>query len=1584
MSTPKRSRVSNRRRAPLSQLGQMPKQFMAWLLRLVFISARFTRANQAGFVLPTTVLLLLVVSLTVGSLSFRAFSRSATVIAEREQQVVYGAATPAIERAKAKLEYLFDKKVPSNSTPSSTELEGFLSEGINDPPFTLPGETRVDINNDGNVDNAWWFAADIDGDGTVGNNERIVYSILVNHDAPIPGTSNNAKIDDKVTQDKANALVTRNGPIDVSTSGANCPVSLGTNEEGWQEISAGSPVIKKNFQIDAFTMNTNATNRTVSALEVQQVRESRKGSKWGAWFRNDLEAFPGSDGLTWNGAMHTEGSLFFSPDGGNFELRMISSHNSCLYSQDASEIELVNVPGVYAGQVVAGGLGGPGSSTGFTTKRTKVDFFDTANTEAGGPYNLNKNSDSIETEPAAIEDIALDPIEVFTADRSAYRDPGSWAPEADADFWNLNTVSNRITRTAESEPPFLDDTYRADGRFGPKATYDKSKNLELSNAEAKLGDTIPTGAGVSSGSLAQAQLEELTDPVEGLDGFWEKQATNKGAKVIVGERLQLGNPFGWDGAYSINGGSNTIDPLYPADNSINGNDKQSLLLHRRSLNDNLAAVQSMAVYHYKNGGGIEYPRACMSLVSHPGTAKTIENARTFNLLPKNDAGALSLTAGLDLVNVDFDGLAGNDANIDADFFFGYGTNAWEYAPPLGTEAAFETAYNNDASPLKKALKNLAFFAGDPRGAAPSFTPVQGQAGTADPYMHPYPHLAMWGDYSPLRRILEPTSLTDTSGLGNPDYADLSIADKSTVQTAACTLGMLATNVRVADSLDYANATVQGALTALASEIGAVAATPALTLADVEPEAYISAFAQANNGPALGLTRLLHLKEQIKRDRTYGFLQSPSFNYTVETDQTIAPGQIIPAGTVQLSFDYTAATGNDFFGFGAPDPAFPAEELRFLQLAAVAGGIAGIPSGPLEVGLPNFPSLYYLFPVAAHDYKGTAPIAQPATAPDYEPYIDPDGNAATVNNYLDISNLDGGSLYSYQAFTDADLIAVQAEPRDSVASWTLPNTTTVAGRPNRIVENGTEHAILFQDKSFMDGREMLSVRTVEIDVEMATDTASGVGGQSWFTEGEANIQGGIFYAFREDARREDEILRPIPAGAASVAKWAACNSTANILTATCRMNLDVGTEQDPPIRRFAAAKDNNYINPKPVDFYPDPERRPYGFRLTNGESLNRADDVSTGLTFITDNSLYVKGDFNLHVARKGSGGVAVGASLEEFFTSVDGDGDGTITKAEFYPDRGGAAADFDNVLFAKADGDDWRTVELVADAVNILSSNFNDGSVRDYFFEEKPANVGDAVSSYQNTFRVKRPGRYTANNGDRFYYGVGDIGDVFQTKYAATDIPANDGQPIWPFLIRRNGEVLGADNAEINIANNNLFSNRQKDQMRAQSTRVNALLISGIVPSRFDQSYGGLHNFPRLNEFWLAPDPSDPTKLDGVELAISGAFYQLNFSTASTGLFEHDVNKTVSPQKGAWEPGVAPVAGDATYYYGAPKRTWGYDVAFQYVSPGPVSQRFTGNETIRSEYYKDLAADDPYIYMLQCAREPGATDTVIPEPTVTCP
>jgi type II secretory pathway pseudopilin PulG len=52
-------------------------------------------------VLPTTVLLVLVVSLTAGALSYRAYNSSTRAINETQNRVIYNAANSAVDRARA-------------------------------------------------------------------------------------------------------------------------------------------------------------------------------------------------------------------------------------------------------------------------------------------------------------------------------------------------------------------------------------------------------------------------------------------------------------------------------------------------------------------------------------------------------------------------------------------------------------------------------------------------------------------------------------------------------------------------------------------------------------------------------------------------------------------------------------------------------------------------------------------------------------------------------------------------------------------------------------------------------------------------------------------------------------------------------------------------------------------------------------------------------------------------------------------------------------------------------------------------------------------------------------------------------------------------------------------------------------------------------------------------------------------------------------------------------------------------------------------------------------------------------------------
>ncbi|MEM9093208.1 MAG: hypothetical protein AAGC93_31330, partial [Cyanobacteria bacterium P01_F01_bin.53] len=120
--------MSSRRRTGHFQrmVWQLLKRFMQSLLRLLF---RFSgrRTAEAGFVFPTTVLLVLMVALTAGALTYRAYSRSSQVIVERQQQIIENAATPAVDRFKAKMEYLFSgEDRPTAKVPPSKALENLL------------------------------------------------------------------------------------------------------------------------------------------------------------------------------------------------------------------------------------------------------------------------------------------------------------------------------------------------------------------------------------------------------------------------------------------------------------------------------------------------------------------------------------------------------------------------------------------------------------------------------------------------------------------------------------------------------------------------------------------------------------------------------------------------------------------------------------------------------------------------------------------------------------------------------------------------------------------------------------------------------------------------------------------------------------------------------------------------------------------------------------------------------------------------------------------------------------------------------------------------------------------------------------------------------------------------------------------------------------------------------------------------------------------------------------------------------------------------------------------------------------------
>jgi hypothetical protein len=467
------------------------------------------------------------VTLTATALTYRTFSRSSQVISQRQQQVVYNAATPAIDRARAKIEFLFqqDNRIPSGVPPSDRLSDMLLPEGSRvllnedeDPPvplvanltavdgdpledpYTLPGERRLDINRDGTLDNAWIFDSgqDVDGDD---ENEQVIYSLILDDQGPgaTPFDDDDAVfMTDADDAAKAEALVTRTGPLATTEATPLCKAAIA--EGGWQIVSAGDNAnLQKNFQVNALVVPSRGRTQSIETLEFQQSRIAARANKWGAWFRYDLELHPGQP-FNWNGAMHADGNIVLN---GRIEPFMVSSEESCVYSQESSEITLGEfnndgVEGILVGDPNAPEAGTLGDFQGqaiiastrdnaYTGANIPVHIFSTDD-DPPNRQNLTQNNDSVNG--GLPSEVAMNPLILFAQDQESHVDPTTWTrPGAweDSDFVNgARIINDSVSR------PFVDDFFRADDRWGPKPRYDATDpTLDITTLpNISIGDDI--------------------------------------------------------------------------------------------------------------------------------------------------------------------------------------------------------------------------------------------------------------------------------------------------------------------------------------------------------------------------------------------------------------------------------------------------------------------------------------------------------------------------------------------------------------------------------------------------------------------------------------------------------------------------------------------------------------------------------------------------------------------------------------------------------------------------------------------------------------------------------------------------------------------------------------------------------------------------------------------------------------------------------------------------------------------------------------------------------------------------------------
>ncbi len=1165
------------------------------------------RIRERGFVLPVAILIVLVLSLVTVGLLTRSTQRNIQTQVERAGQTVSRQLNAAIDRARAKIDYLIrDPRLPAGTPTDAQLVAALINDGAGDliprdenDPYILPDETQFVITTNIEVEDpnnpgqtlpvpvrapAWWFLVDSDGNGV--NDSVTAYTILNTRRAA------DADFEDSRLTDteRARRLMIRSGPLQGSALGScnDNPAQQTINPNVGDWFQVGSALYKP-FQVFAVTLpiqGADSTTRAISALQFQQDRKRDLLNKWGAFSRGDVEFFF-TPPYNWNGAIYAGGSLFFRYAPGNvFRAFTVSSEQSCFYMPvDNSEITAF-------GELVAGAIGYAGQQVSDSlTFDVHPGQQDVAPRVLAQLNNLNFDSVQNGVEP---ESVALDPLELHLFGR--IRPRGNY--QQDAAGWAASPLNakqgGRIKAGGfQSDkdqvcPPYVDDVYRADNRFGPKASYerppvtpDPQKGCNVptfaEKFSARAGDSIPADAKNELGESLTADkpppgaLSEV-----GLDGYWERRARVEGLRVIVGQRLELTRT------------DSLPLPLVPGGDPNDPNDPTKLQAifisnearQRLTLRDNPAAVQATAVYHYSHENG-RFPIACLATVAHPGTPWSLQRASTFP-----------------------DGNQQNQLGIN--FFTGQGTNVWEYDPAPMKENL------RPGTPLWTALTNLANFAGDPDGAYP---PKQ-EPGR----IHPDPFITAFGNFSELRRVIDTVN-------GGTSVDQLSLADQTTLQTAGCMLGMLADNIlRIRDAAKASNP---------------------------DPQAGI-------------------LWKDIQASRK-GELDNP------ERNRFYLP----------LRYIFPDTTKNNTNFFDGSDPIERERQRAYRWL-------------------------------------------QPAT---YQALCDP------RNAGCNLGNLD-------------DLELIRLQPRPTIGDWRLPRATatcpssTLLGgnHPNsnqmELIQVGNQcHRVPFKDSVFYDGREAMAVRALNIDLALLTNNVNGqanglINGDTWLPAGvQEGREGGIFYAFREDAVREDAIARPpLTNFAAYQTAWQAANARG---TLPFIMNAgQPGRDQpvgDPPVSAQG-------LSPKPVDYYPDPDRRPYGFRLRNGAVLARGgfnlDEAVFGLSFISDNPVYIQGDFNLHQTRGGD-------RLEEFRTLLNFGSDGLYSN--FY---GRLRRDEDR-RFARAAQDLWRPSEIIGDSVNILSADFCDGSIDDGFVQDGTLNGGGS-SFVANRIYQGSPQRASAPRRNEYY------------------------------------------------------------------------------------------------------------------------------------------------------------------------------------------------------------------------------------------
>ncbi|MBD2522784.1 hormogonium polysaccharide biosynthesis protein HpsA [Nostoc sp. FACHB-133] len=356
-------------------LSTIKKQII-WLLKTLFTTNRRRDAGNAGFVLPTVVMVSLVVVLLTTAILFRSFERSKNASNVRVNEAALNAATPAIDRARAKINKLFqDGRLP-RATPTDDALYSTLSSNINEYTFGDETQLQLALNTDQKakrtedteknktLNTAWLYPLDTDNNGKF--DSYTLYGIYFR----------NPPINAGVYKYARNPLEARTLPMTAGNVSGDCGDTLGTSatlvgNTGWFKVGNK---LKKAFFVYTATVPITTTpsntkyelykgNKSFSALEYQQERVQIPVVNNAVLYEDDIGLSPGP-AFRLNGRIFTNSNFLTGSPANSVKLYQVSSKESCFYDNDNGKI-------VIGGNLGAGGF----TDTSDLGNVTKVHLF---------------------------------------------------------------------------------------------------------------------------------------------------------------------------------------------------------------------------------------------------------------------------------------------------------------------------------------------------------------------------------------------------------------------------------------------------------------------------------------------------------------------------------------------------------------------------------------------------------------------------------------------------------------------------------------------------------------------------------------------------------------------------------------------------------------------------------------------------------------------------------------------------------------------------------------------------------------------------------------------------------------------------------------------------------------------------------------------------------------------------------------------------------------------------------------------------------------------------------------------------------